>query len=69
MVERGLDGDGHGHIHDWAWRGSSRMPEIGATKPVSLREAWQDEARHFTPWPAYNINLLRAKLGLGLDQV
>ena len=49
--------------------GSSRMPEIRALKPVSLREAWPDEARHFTPWLADNIDLLGAKLDLRLDQV
>ena len=46
------------------------MPvEIQALKRVSLREAWPDEARHFTPWLADNIDLLGAKLDLRLEQV
>ena len=45
------------------------MPEITALEPVSLREAWPDEARHFTPWLADNIDLLGAKLDLRLDRV
>ena len=46
------------------------MPEeIQALNRVSLREAWPDEARHFTPWLADNIDLLGAKLDLRLEQV
>lgn len=45
------------------------MPEIQHLKHVSLREAWPDEARDFTPWLANNIHLLGAKLGFGLEQV
>jgi hypothetical protein len=45
------------------------MPEIQSLKRVSLREAWPDEARHFTPWLADNIDRLGAKLDLRLEQV
>ena len=45
------------------------MPEIQPLKVVSLREAWPDEARDFTPWLADNIDLLGAKLDLKLEEV
>ena len=45
------------------------MPEIQPLKAVSLREAWPDEARDFTPWLADNIDLLGAKLDLKLEEV
>ncbi len=45
------------------------MPEIQPLKRVSLREAWPDEARDFTPWLADNINLLGDELDLRLEQV
>ena len=45
------------------------MPEIRPLTHVKLREAWPDEARHFTPWLANNIDLLGAKLDLTLEQV
>ena len=45
------------------------MPEIRPLRHVNLREAWPDEARHFTPWLAKNIDLLGAKLDLTLEQV
>ena len=45
------------------------MPEIRPLRHVNLREAWPDEARHFTPWLADNIDLLGAKLDLALEQV
>jgi len=45
------------------------MAEIQPLKRVSLREAWPDEARHFTPWLADNIDLLGAQLDLRLERV
>ena len=45
------------------------MPEIQPLERVSLREAWPDEARHFTPWLADKIDLLGATLDLRLEQV
>ena len=44
------------------------MPEIHALETVSLREAWPDEARHFTPWLADHLELLGAELALDLEQ-
>lgn len=45
------------------------MPKIRPLEPVSLREAWPDEARHFTPWLVRHIDLLGAKLDLTLEEV
>ena len=44
------------------------MPEIHALTPVSLREAWPDEARDFTPWLAGHLELLGAELALDLEE-
>ena len=43
-------------------------PEIHALETVSLREAWPDEARHFTPWLADHLELLGTELALDLEQ-
>ena len=48
--------------------GRSKMPEVHALETVSLREAWPDEARHFTPWMANHLELLGAALALDLEQ-
>ena len=45
------------------------MPEINALEPVSLRKAWPDEARDFTPWLANHLHLLGAELNLALELV
>ena len=45
------------------------MPEIQSLEPVSLRKAWPDEARHFTPWLAKHIDRLGDKLDLTLEDV
>ena len=45
------------------------MPEIQPLEHVNLREAWPNEALHFTPWLANNIDLLGAKLDLELENV
>ncbi|GJL98307.1 MAG: hypothetical protein DHS20C06_21240 [Hyphobacterium sp.] len=43
--------------------------EIGRLKPVPLRELWEGEATHFTPWLAEeeNLTLLGETLGLRLE--
>ena len=45
------------------------MPEIKALTPAGLREAWPNEAHHFTPWLAKNIDRLGAAMDLRLEQV
>ena len=45
------------------------MPEIHALDPVSLRDAWPDEARDFTPWLADHLEPLGDELGLDLKFV
>ena len=45
------------------------MPEINALEPVSLRQVWPDEARHFTPWLADHLHLLGSELNLALELV
>ena len=42
------------------------MPEIHELEPVNLRDAWPDEARHFTPWLASHLKLLGDELELDL---
>jgi len=44
-------------------------PTLGRLVPVDLREAWRDEARHFTPWLAKpeNITLLGDSIGIQLE--
>ena len=44
------------------------MPEeIHQLESVSLRTAWPDEARHFTPWLAKHLDLLGSALGMELE--
>ena len=43
------------------------MSEVHPLEPISLREAWPDEARDFTPWLAGNLHLLAAELNLDLE--
>lgn len=42
---------------------------LGRLEPVSLRDFWQDEARHFTPWLALpeNLKVLGEALGIELE--
>lgn len=39
---------------------------VGRLRRVALREVWQDEARHFTPWLKDNLAVLNEALGLRL---
>ena len=43
-------------------------PEDG-TEYLPVRKKWADEARHFTPWLARNLNLLSEATGLKLELV
>ena len=43
------------------------MPEIESLESVSLRKAWPDEARDFTPWLVTNIDRLCEAVGLSLE--
>ena len=46
------------------------MPECGEeSEQLAVREVWRDEARHFTPWLANNLNLLGDALGLKLEWI
>ncbi len=36
---------------------------------VNVRKVWKDEALHFTPWLAKNLNLLGEALGMKLEEV
>lgn len=42
---------------------------LGHLEPVSLRDFWEDEARHFTPWLALpeNLKLLGEAIGVELE--
>lgn len=41
--------------------------ELGVLKTVTPRKKWPNEAQHFTPWLAENINELNQVLGLELE--
>ena len=45
------------------------QPQLGTLKKVDVRNAWQGEASHFTPWLALeqNLQLLSATIGLELE--
>ena len=43
------------------------MPEFGELKPVDIRELWPNEAHHFTPWLADNIERLGEAVGMDLE--
>lgn len=42
-------------------------PEFSRLTDTNLRDAWQDEARDFTPWLAENISYLCDAVGMTLD--
>ena len=39
---------------------------IGNLESVPIREVWEDEARHLTPWLAENTDRLSEALGMNL---
>ena len=45
------------------------MTELGRLEPVDLREVWETEDQHFTPWLAQEDNLafLGKKIGIDLE--
>jgi hypothetical protein len=43
------------------------MTQLGKLKRVNLRTIWPNEAHHFTPWLAGNIDALGEALGLDLE--
>jgi hypothetical protein len=45
----------------------TQIPEFGRLQAVSLREAWQHEAHHFTPWLAENLDRLSEAIGVSLE--
>lgn len=45
------------------------MEKLGMLQEVNLREAWPDEALHFTPWLADNLHVLGKVLGIELELV
>ena len=42
-------------------------PSLAKIERVDLREAWPNEAQHFTPWLAANIGELSEALGMDLE--
>ena len=46
-----------------------KTPQLGELERVDLRDAWPDEAGHFTPWLALpdNLRLLGETIGIGLE--
>lgn len=47
------------------------MPDLGTLESVNIREVWEGEASHFTPWLAQpeNLELLGDTLGVSLDRL
>lgn len=47
------------------------IPQLGRLRQVDPRQAWQNEAYHFTPWLAeeHNLSLLGDALGIDLELV
>jgi hypothetical protein len=43
------------------------MPDLGNLRRVELRQAWENEALHFTPWLAENLSLLGQAIGIELE--
>ena len=43
------------------------MPDFARIDTVDLREAWQNEARNFTPWLSDNLNRLSEVIGIRLE--
>lgn len=45
------------------------MPEFGKITKVNIREIWQHEAQHFTPWLAKNLDKLSEAVGMDLEAI
>jgi hypothetical protein len=45
------------------------MTQLGRLKRVNLRTIWPNEAHHFTPWLAENIDALGEALGIDLELI
>jgi hypothetical protein len=43
------------------------MPELGSLVTLSLKEIWNGEATHFTPWLSQHLDILGEKLGMDLE--
>jgi hypothetical protein len=41
--------------------------DLGKIQIVSIRDIWQGEATHFTPWLSENLSVLSEKLGMDLE--
>jgi hypothetical protein len=47
----------------------SKKSPLGKLEPVDLREYWEEEDRHFTPWLAEEDNLNELARAIGLDSL
>ena len=43
------------------------LPSLGSLKKVAVRNIWQTEAQHFTPWLAQNLDILAETLDMELE--
>lgn len=43
------------------------VPSLGFLKKVNVRDIWQTEAQHFTPWLAQNLDVLAEALDMELE--
>lgn len=43
------------------------LPSLGALKRIDVRNIWQTEAYHFTPWLAQNLDILAETLDMELE--
>ena len=43
------------------------IPSLGTLEEVYIREAWNHEARSFTPWLAEHLDILGKEIGIPLE--